>query len=264
MKMKILEINGCQVEIYKDEARAARAAAEETIKTGEESIEKFGAFYLNLSGGETILKVLRILAEEYAKDKVWTNTWIVWGDEHITPPESEENNYFLASSYIESLLKGGMLSPRHVHRILTSTATGKVFNLKEAEKEARRYDRLLRKFPRLDLSFLGMGSDLHTAGILPEKASKIISSDNLVEAIEYPPGCPGSRIRITMTPKAYKSSLKTILLVMGQGKREALKKVLTEPVDLIKMPGTLIRVLTNSKVITDEVTAELLLKALKA
>lgn len=256
-------IDGCQLEIYGDHEEASRAVVQEIIRISKESMEQFGNFCLNLSGGRTILRAEELLAKEYSDRIEWARVHIFWGDEHIVGANSEENNFFLAWRHLRVLVEKGLLPKENLHRIKTEEG-GRLFDLGRAEKEARRYEeaikRVLGSRKGFDLSLLGLGADCHTASLLPQRKgfkNPAFNSKRLVEAINYPDDLyPGARVRITLTPKMLRLSARTIMLVTGAKKRGALRRALAEGIEIYRKPGSIIRTLPNAKVIADKAAIE--------
>jgi len=95
----------------------------------------------------------------------WSRVHIFFGDERHVPPDHADSNYRMAK---ETLLSKVLIPAANVHRIQTENP--------DAAKAAEQYDRELVKafqlngedqMPRLDLIFLGMGPDGHTASLFP-------------------------------------------------------------------------------------------------
>src|SRR5580693_6230231 len=139
------------------EALAARAAA--LIAERVEGCE--APFRLVLAGGSTPRGTYIRLAQMNALP--WHCTEIFFGDERFVPPNHPDSNYRMAR---ESLLKD--IEPRGLFAIPTDDTP---------ESAADRYDEILRQqygasvldpaVPLFNLTLLGLGTDGHTASLLP-------------------------------------------------------------------------------------------------
>jgi 6-phosphogluconolactonase len=78
---------------------------------------------------------------------------------------------------------------------------------------------------QLDVTMLGMGPDGHTASLFPHHP--VLDAHGMVAGITDSPKPPPERI--TLTLPALNASSRILLLVTGEEKREALKRVLAAP-----------------------------------
>lgn len=127
----------------------------------------------------------------------------------------------------------------------------KVLSVLPFEETAFDYDRRLRElFVKYEkkVAVMGIGNDLHTAGIFANSlaidAPKYVVSQ--VVADEFPK-------RITMTFEALKRFNAFIILAFGQDKKEVLKKLLEDgSLDIRKYPAVFYKkIATKSYLITD-------------
>lgn len=142
-------------------------------------------------------------------------------DERHVPTASPESNYGNA----ERLL----LDPLGVgpdHRFPWETGR----SLHEA---AQRYEQLWsHRFGQgraYDLCMLGMGDDCHTASLFPGSPlldeQAMVSDQRLFAAVEV----PDKGGRLTITPRGLAACARIVILVMGEGKANALKRVFETP-----------------------------------
>jgi len=240
------EVSGCIVEVHATAQEACRAVAE-AIRT----IRKKGAV-VNMAGGTTILGVWQALVGSNAD---LTGYHIFWGDEHVTDPQSDQNNFALAWPYIKQLLERGLALPQRIHRIKTFDSKGNPIGLEEAKEVAREYaDEIEAVGGKFAIITLGLGADGHTASLLPGLDEGLLGSQHLVEAVAY-----GKDIRVTLTPRAFSQSERTILLVTGHKKAEAVEKLLKKEEKITRFPGKLIFELPNPKIILDKAAAALVM-----
>jgi 6-phosphogluconolactonase len=169
-------------------------------------------FRLALSGGDTPRQAYILLAER--NDLPWDCVELFFGDERFVPPEHKDSNYRMVC---ETLLARGA-SPRGLFAIATDGSP---------EHAAQAYEEVLRQqygastlelgVPLFDLVLLGLGRDGHIASLLPDQPV-------LRERKRWVAAVPEGREepRITLTYPALQSSRRTLFLVTGAAKRDAL------------------------------------------
>jgi 6-phosphogluconolactonase len=159
---------------------------------------------------------------------------VFWGDERHVPPSHEASNYRMAN---EAMLSKLPLPPENIHRIRTEVPS--------AEEAARLYEEELRQtfqlapgqLPRIDLVFLGMGPDGHTASLFP-------GTDVLHERVRLVASLWVEKFksfRITLTPVVLNNAACVVFLVVGEDKAEALREVLEGDAPADCYPAKLIR-----------------------
>ena len=164
--------------------------------------------HLMLSGGSTPYIVYNRLAASPCP--VHAGRSLFLSDERMVPFDSERNN----AHNLMPMLHALECEDRFI-RVDTS--------LPIAEAAAR-FEAALQPLESIDLGFLGMGSDGHTAGFFtPEQAS--LKAGALTLSTDRPDGMRG----ISVTPALFKRIERIILLVSGESKREIINTVLTEP-----------------------------------
>lgn len=110
------------------------------------------------------------------------------------------------------------------------------------ETGAREYEALLRDFfkgapPRLDLVFLGLGADGHTASLFPGDAA--LGEQERWSAVVRQPGSDLSRV--TLTPVVLNQAAVVAFLVAGAAKAGVLRQVLHGPYEPERLPAQLIK-----------------------
>jgi 6-phosphogluconolactonase len=180
-------------------------------------------FCAALSGGLTPRLLYQILAGRALLGRIeWKNVQLFQVDERCVPPDHPDSNYRMIR---EALLDSGEIPPANFHRMQAEEA--------DLEKAARDYAAELAGVlepqdglrPRLDIVFLGMGPDGHTASLFPGTAALEEQSlwvrPNRVERL--------GMSRLTMTLPLLNASAHVIFLVAGADKAETLRKVLEGP-----------------------------------
>jgi 6-phosphogluconolactonase len=147
-----------EIVVFEDAAALARGAADWI--GGQVS---GSGLTIVLAGGSTPRKTYEELARR--KDALDVQrTWFLFGDERCVPPDHERSNYRMAR---EALFDPLGVPPERVLRMEGELGP---------EVAAGRYDERLRAIlpasdPRLDLVFLGIGPDGHTASLFPGTAA---------------------------------------------------------------------------------------------
>jgi 6-phosphogluconolactonase len=175
------------------------------------------AVSLVLSGGRTPLRAYESLAAR-AGGVAWNRVHVFWGDERCVRPDHPDSNYGAADA---KLLARVPIARENVHRVRGELPP------KEAAAEYERevaafFAEQRRTRPEFDLVLLGMGADGHTASLFPgspeldERVRWVVASVAPVQ----PPD------RVTLTLPALASARRTVVLVAGGEKRDALRRVL--------------------------------------
>jgi 6-phosphogluconolactonase len=230
--MSKTEAEGRGVQVFEDAEAVARAAAETFARLAREAFEGRGAFSVALSGGTTPRRVYELLASDEFRGRVpWEGVHVFFGDERMVPPDHADSNYRMAN---EALLSRVPVPAENVHRI---------DGLGDAAASASDYESVMRGFfgeeaewPRLDLVFLGMGDDGHTASLFPGTAAlgelRAWAAANWVEKL--------GAWRVTLTAPALNAARSVVFLVNGAGKAERLREVLKGERDPSRLPSQLI------------------------
>jgi 6-phosphogluconolactonase len=158
----------------------------------------------------------------------WEKVEIFFGDERCVSPESSESNYRMAS---ESLLRTVPVPGDNVYRI-----RGEI----DPNAAAIEYGQMLKeKFADggLDLIYLGMGPDGHTASLFPGtealRETKHRCVANFVPKL--------NTWRVTMSAPFINRAQNVIFLVGGADKAERVAEVLEGPPDPQRLPSQMIR-----------------------
>jgi 6-phosphogluconolactonase len=208
---------GPNVFVLETPEQVAEAAAERFVDYSIASIREHGSFAVALAGGSTPRYAYELLAKAEYKDCVdWSRVNLFFGDERLVPPASPESNYRMVN---DALISRVPIPADNVHRIIGETAP---------YESAKEYEALLKKFfgtvnwPRLDLVWLGMGDDGHTASLFP-------GSDALKENTRWvvPTRHPHTgQDRITLTLPVLNHAARVIFTVTGREKAATLARVL--------------------------------------
>jgi 6-phosphogluconolactonase len=212
---------------YPDARAAAEACGAHILTLLEQSLAGRGAATLAVSGGSTPKPMFEFMARTPFD---WSRVHVFWADERAVPPSHEQSNYRLVE---EILLQPARIPPTNVHRVHGELAP---------EAAARRYVSDIRDYfraselPRFDVVHLGMGDDGHTASLFP--ADPLIQNQDDVAAAVSAPKPP--RERITLLPAALLTSRHIAVLVAGENKGPALRRVFSGPYRPLQCPAQIV------------------------
>jgi len=206
--------------VLRTPAAVAAKAADGFVMAARDAVRHRGRFLVALSGGRTPHTAFHMLRASPRVERVaWDKVELLWSDERAVPPDDPESNYGAARESLLAHLPG--LRPEAVHRMHGEAA--------DLDAAARDYEDDLRlvtgagvdEVPTLDLVWLGMGTDGHTASLCPgDDALKV--TDRLVVAT-WPPGYDTPRL--TLTYPVLNAARQATFLVVGADKAETLDAV---------------------------------------
>jgi 6-phosphogluconolactonase len=200
-------------------AALAEAAADRFVAAARNAIRRRGRFVVALSGGSTPRVVYPLLASSPRVDAVdWSRVMFLWGDERGVPPDHRDSNYGLARVLLLDHLPRVRASS--VHRMPADAPDRSA----AADAYARTIARLFAPGPaRLDLVWLGMGPDGHTASLFPG-ASTLAERRRLVVPATAPAGMAVHE-RMTFTLPLINSARAVLFVVAGADKAAAVRSV---------------------------------------
>ncbi len=239
------------IRIFNDPESVCCAAADLFVQLAQEAVRDHGSFKVALSGGQTPKRVYELLAESPRRERIsWPDVHVFWGDERCVPDDDPRNNALMARL---TLLSRVPVDMAHVHPIRCAA---------DVAAEAARYQEVLRTktkeesaVPVLDLVFLGLGLDGHTASLFPGSSALQEKQCWVVGVTEAAPKVS----RVTLTPIILNAARRLVFLVFGREKAEVVHSVLEGPIDYQRLPAQLIQPV-NGKLIwlLDQQAASLL------
>jgi 6-phosphogluconolactonase len=202
------QMNG-RIETLPDPAALARHVAEWMTSA---ALAAPATFRVSLSGGSTPKALYTLLASDEFRGRFpWTRVSWYWGDERFVPHDHQESNYRMSR---EAMLAKAPVPPENVHPVPTNGTP---------EQAASRYERTLQAAygaavldparPLFDITLLGLGTDGHTASLLPNDPV-LEERKRWVAVVSH--GRP--EVRVTMTYPVIESSRQVAFLVAGKEK----------------------------------------------
>ena len=197
----------------------SRAAVEDLAAIAHEAVGARGACHVALSGGSTPKRLFQLLASLGRQALPWDQIVLWWGDERAVGPEHVDSNYRMAR---ETLIDP--LALTRVHRIEAERPPAEAAAAYEAALVAT-----LGEPPVLDLVWLGMGPDGHTASLFPQSSALTEARRFVVANPVDSPLTKGPTTRITLTAPAINAARHVRFLVAGADKAETFAAVIAGP-----------------------------------
>jgi len=201
-----------KIEILADADAVARKAAVVIAAEARAAVAARGRFVMAVSGGRTPWVMLRALANE---EVPWPWVHVLQIDERIAPAGDPDLNL---THLTESLLSRAPLPPAQLHAMPVELA--------DLTAAAMDYSKTLEKLagspPVLDLVHLGLGSDGHTASLVPNDPVLTVSDRSVALTDVYM-----GRRRMTLTYPVLDRARKVLWLVTGGEKVPMLKRLLS-------------------------------------
>jgi len=205
-----------QVQRFKDLESVSRAGAEELVRLARASN---GPFHVALSGGSTPKRMHEILASMGRDALPWERVVLWWGDERTVPPDHPDSNFGMAKRTLLDPLKLTRYFRMEGERDPVAAA---------ADYQARMVSEIGTP-PAMDLVFLGMGPDGHTASIFPGTTAVEEQTRWVVANPVDSPVAKGKTVRITVTLPLLAAAKHVRFLVAGPDKTHMLPHALQRP-----------------------------------
>jgi len=200
-----------KLEVLPDPESVARRGAGLIATAAREAVSVRGHFSFAVSGGTTPWQMLRALADE---EVPWDRVHLFQVDERVAPDGDPNRNL---TALQESLLEHALLPPEQLHAM----PVGDV----DLEAAAGRYARTLEEVsgapPVLDLVHLGLGSDGHTASLVPGDAVLEVQDIDVALTAHAYQGCRRMTVTFPLLDRAHG----LLWLVTGSSKVEMLQRL---------------------------------------
>ena len=224
-----------EIRVYSNLEELSRAAAELFVETANRRIAESGSCFAALSGGSTPRRLYELLGTSTYSDRIyWANIHLFQVDERCVAPDHPESNF--------RMIREALLAPVRMPRTSFHRLAGEPEDPAEAAHQyalelARVIPGREGEFPRLDLVFLGMGADGHTASLFPGSAALV---EKQLWTCPSQPSSNGLK-RVTLTFPILNAAARIVFLVSGADKAEALERVLEGPRQADLLPAQAIR-----------------------
>jgi 6-phosphogluconolactonase len=196
--------------VFQDAESASKAAAGYIADCARRALQRQDRFLLALSGGRTPGRMFNHLAAERLP---WERVHLFQADERVAPAGAAERS--LTGLQLNFLMQAS-LPPAVVHAMPVEMA--------DLEAGARVYAHTLEQLggspPVLDLVQLGLGSDGHTASLVPDDAALAVMDRDVAVTGPYK-GCS----RMTLTFPLINRTRHVLWLVTGAEKAEMLARL---------------------------------------
>ena len=199
-----------KIEVFADAQTVAEQAAKLIANDARTAVAERGRFVFAVSGGHTPWVMLRALAKE---DVPWDKVHLAQVDERVAPAGDPDRNL---THLRESLLENAPLPPNQIYAMPVES--------NDLEAGAKEYAKVLEEIaglpPVFDLVHLGLGSDGHTASLVP--------GDPVLQVSDTDVGVTGiyqARRRMTLTYPVLNRARRILWLMTGKDKVAMLKRL---------------------------------------
>lgn len=208
-----------EIRVFNDLENLSRAAANLFTAQAAESITKRDRFLVALNGGNTPMRLFRLLATDHRDQVDWKRVHVFWGDERCVPPDDAGSSYGQAR---DALLSRVPIPDSNIHRIIGELAPVEASG--NYSLTVRRFASPPLEWPRFDLVYLGMGEDGHTASLFP--GSPVEEAEPVIPVTAHYQDRPANRV--TLTPAVFNSARRVVFMVTGAKKAVTLAEVLSD------------------------------------
>lgn len=200
-----------RVDVFDTAREAAIAAARAIAADARAAILDRGRFIVAFSGGRTPAAMLQALAQE---DVPWADVHVLQVDERVAPAGHDDRNL---TGLREHLTSRVAIPAGHIHAMPVETNDPE----SATAEYARRLSTIAGDPPVIDLVHLGLGSDGHTASLLPGDAALDVHDRDIAMSGVYQ-----GRRRMTMTLPMLERARRILWVVTGADKAAMLARLL--------------------------------------
>ncbi len=212
------------IEVFETADAVTKAAVALFKKKATEALSARDHFAVAFSGGRTPETMLTMIGDTLARTMDWSKVSVFLVDDRDVPRDAPQSNYAMIA---RTLLSRVAIPERQVYRWRTEAAS--------PEDALRDYEAVLKRVGPLDLVYLGMGGDAHTASLFPgSKALHVPEAPvlHLDDAGAEP------RRRYTMNYPVLNAARCVAFIVTGADKRDALRRTFAERGENLALPAT--------------------------
>ncbi len=200
-----------KTEIFPSADQVAEGAAAYIEQLIRETLVRKKSFSMAISGGRTPWEMLKILSKASLP---WTRVNLFQVDERVAPDGHADRNL----TQLFQVIEGSPL----VNRLRIFPMPVMAEDLDTASQDYAKLIHEITEGEGLDLIHLGMGSDGHTASLVP--------GDGVLDVNDREVGCTKQlyqgRIRMTLTYPLLNSAKRILWIVTGAEKQEMVQRLL--------------------------------------
>lgn len=228
-----------RIERAKDPQDLARRAAEHIATAIDLALDQRDRAQIALSGGTTPARAYELLGQEHLP---WDRVDVLLGDERWVAADDASSNALMLHN---TLLKPGQPGARACFHPVPTV------ELASAEASAEDFAELVSRLcsgapPVFDLMLLGLGDDGHTASLFPGTEAPLVR-DRWTTI-----GRGKGLDRITLTAPVLSAARQVVFLVSGEGKRQALSRLLDPAESPDRTPAKLVQPGSEIIVVADQ------------
>jgi 6-phosphogluconolactonase len=200
-----------EIRTFQSAHDVAKEAATYIADRIRENLTKKGFFTMAISGGRTPWEMIRELAKE---DLEWEKVFLFQVDERIAPDGHPDRNLTQLFKSIENTKLPTRLNVFPMHVIAE--------DLDQACQDYADHIQRITETGKLDLVHLGMGTDGHTASLIPgDEVLDILDKNVTLTRNPYQ-----GRQRMTLTYPLINEAEKILWVVTGEEKAQMLERLL--------------------------------------
>ncbi len=203
------------VEILVDGEALAQRAVDHLVRAAAQAIDERGQFVWAVSGGSTPRRMLQLLSER--RDLDWSRTHLFQVDERVAPDGDPDRN---ATMLDTELLTGVFTAHNAPAGIWLMPVTADDLSVAASEYQER-MDEVTGSPVVFDLVQLGMGSDGHTASLIPGDPILAVDDRDVAMSEEYQ-----GRIRMSFTWPVLDRAKELLWVIGGESKQRAVQQFL--------------------------------------
>lgn len=206
------------IRTFKNLEELSRGAAAEFVLLAQQRHAAGASYSAALSGGSTPRRFYELLAtKEFSSQVSWPRVNLFQVDERCVPPDDARSNYRM----IRKAVLDAVPEVRF-HRMAAERADRDAAARDYAESLCDALGTPAGNWPQLDIIYLGMGGDGHTASLFPGTAvlneRKLTVAPNYVAKLDM--------WRLTLTLPVLNAASHVVFLVDGAEKAEMVSQVL--------------------------------------
>lgn len=207
-----------EIRTFKNLEELSRGAAGEFVSLARQRHAAGASYSAALSGGSTPKRFYELLAtEEFSSQVSWPHIDLFQVDERCVPPDDPLSNYrMIRRAMLEAIPEV------RFHRIAAERGDRDAAARDYAESLCNAIGTRAGDWPQLDVIYLGMGGDGHTASLFPGTA--VLNERSLSVAPNYVAKL--DMWRLTLTLPVLNAASHVVFLVDGAEKSDMVSRVL--------------------------------------